>query len=47
MTKNKNQAVIPSAALSRALNVVSRGAGRNGLYEIMNDLVTRLSNVPT
>jgi hypothetical protein len=35
MTKNKNQAVIPSAALSRALNVVSRGAGREGLYEMM------------
>lgn len=35
MTKNKNQAVIPSAALSRALNVVSRGAGRDGLYEMM------------
>ena len=35
MTKNKNQAVIPSAALSRALNVVSRGAGKDGLYEMM------------
>lgn len=35
MTKNKKQAVIPSAALSRALNVVSRGAGRDGLYEMM------------
>src|SRR3989304_4639428 len=35
MTKNKNQAVIPSAALSRALSVVSRGAGKDGLYEMM------------
>ena len=35
MTKNKNQAVIPAAALSRALNVVSRGAGKDGLYEMM------------
>jgi len=35
MTKNKNQAVIPSAALSRALNVVSRGAGKDGLYQMM------------
>ena len=35
MTKNKNQAVIPATALSRALNIVSRGAGRDGLYEMM------------
>lgn len=35
MTKIKIQAVIPSAALSRALNIVSRGAGRDGLYEMM------------
>ena len=35
MTKTKNQAVIPSTALSRALNIVSRGAGRDGLYEMM------------
>ena len=35
MTKNKNQAVIPATALSRALSIVSRGAGRDGLYEMM------------
>jgi DNA polymerase III beta subunit, central domain len=35
MMKNKNQAVIPAAALSRALSTVSRGAGRDGLYEMM------------
>jgi len=35
MTKNKNQAVIPASALSRVLTVVSRGAGREGLYEMV------------
>ena len=35
MTKNKNQAVIPATALSRALSTVSRGAGREGLYEMV------------
>ena len=35
MTKNKNQALMPATALSRALNIVSRGAGRDGLYEMM------------
>jgi DNA polymerase III sliding clamp (beta) subunit (PCNA family) len=35
MTKNKNQAVIPATALSRALSTVSRGAGRDGLYEML------------
>ena len=35
MTKNKNQAVIPASALSRVLTVVSRGAGRDGLYEMV------------
>jgi len=35
MTKNKNQAVIPATALSRALSSVSRGAGREGLYEMV------------
>jgi len=35
MAKYKNQAVLPATALSRALNIVSRGAGRDGLYEMM------------
>ena len=35
MSKNKNQAVIPASALSRVLTVVSRGAGRDGLYEMV------------
>jgi hypothetical protein len=35
MTKNKNQALMPATALSRALSFVSRGAGRDGLYEMM------------
>ncbi len=35
MTKNKNQAVIPATALSRALSTVGRGAGRDGLYEMV------------
>lgn len=35
MTKNKNQAVIPATGLSRALSTVSRGAGREGLYEMV------------
>lgn len=33
MTKNKNQAVMHATALSRALGMVSRGAGKEGLYE--------------
>ncbi|HEY5730139.1 MAG TPA: hypothetical protein VIS72_08825 [Anaerolineales bacterium] len=35
MTKNKSQAVIPATALSRALSTVSRGTGREGLYEMV------------
>lgn len=38
MTTNKtikNQAVIPSAALNRALSFASRGAGKEGIYEMM------------
>jgi len=35
MTKNKNQAVIPASALSRALSTVSRGAGKDGVYEMV------------
>ena len=35
MTKNKNQAVIPATALSRALSTASRSAGREGLYEMV------------